>query len=197
MHQTRSNPQKPFDNAQGRHHRRSIRLPGYDYSQAGAYFVTIVAYQRECLFGEIVDGEMRLNRNGEIVQKWWDEISKHFPNAEIAVFVIMPNHVHGIIIINDHHRGTVPVPRNNPNLNHLENAQQATEIMERDNSMRQDGKTVNMDNATQDRGKESINSNDFPQTRAGRPRPYVNRHWDKLWRISNIGSVPVTSDDKK
>ncbi|MBI5840645.1 MAG: hypothetical protein HZB19_11140 [Chloroflexi bacterium] len=62
---TKFDPQKPFDNAQGRHHRRSIRLPGYDYSQAGAYFVTIVAYQRECLFGEIVDGEMVLNHAGK------------------------------------------------------------------------------------------------------------------------------------
>lgn len=51
-----------------RHHRRSIRLPGYDYTSVGAYFVTLVAYQRECLFGEIVDGEMRLNAHGEIAR---------------------------------------------------------------------------------------------------------------------------------
>ena len=59
-----------------KHHRRSIRLKEYDYSQAGVYFVTIVAWQRECLFGEIVDGEMMLNNVGKIIQKWWDEIAE-------------------------------------------------------------------------------------------------------------------------
>lgn len=92
-----------------KHHRRSIRLQGYDYSSAGAYFVTMVAWHRECLFGEIVNGEMRLNRYGEIVRKWWDEISKHFQGVETSAFVIMPNHVHGIIFIIER-RGTVPVP---------------------------------------------------------------------------------------
>lgn len=87
-----------------KHHRRSIRLQGYDYSQAGAYFVTIVAWQRECLFGEIVGGEMKLNRYGEIIQKWWNEIPVHFPNVEIGAFIIMPNHVHGILIITEDRR---------------------------------------------------------------------------------------------
>jgi len=54
-----------------RHHRRSIRLKGYDYAQAGAYFVTVAAYRRECLFGGMVDGEMVLNDFGEIVQQEW------------------------------------------------------------------------------------------------------------------------------
>ena len=92
------------------HHRRSIRLKGYDYTQPGAYFVTVVAYQRECLFGEIIDGEMRLNEHGKIVQKRWDEIPNHFPNVETIAFVIMPNHVHGIIVITDARRGTGTVP---------------------------------------------------------------------------------------
>lgn len=92
-----------------KHHRRSIRLRGYDYSQAGAYFVTIVAWRRECLLGEVVNGEMRLSRYGEIVQKWWEEIPAHFPNVELGTFVIMPNHVHGIIFIVER-RGTVPAP---------------------------------------------------------------------------------------
>lgn len=96
-----------------RHHRRSIRLKGYDYSQEGAYFVTIVTWQRECLLGQIVDKEMNLSRYGEIVQKWWEEIPVHFPNVETGAFVIMPNHVHGIIYIFDERRGTVPVPEEN------------------------------------------------------------------------------------
>lgn len=82
-----------------KHHRRSIRLKGYDYSSEGAYFVTIVAQGRECLFGEIVDGEMRLNEAGEMVVRWWNELPNKFPNIELGEFVVMPNHFHGIIFI--------------------------------------------------------------------------------------------------
>ena len=102
--------------------RKSIRLSGYDYSQADAYFVTIVAWQRVCLFGEIVDGEMKLSPYGEIVPKWWNEIPKHFPNVEISAFVIMPNHIHGIIILADS-RGAVSAPSNEPDFNSLSSTQ--------------------------------------------------------------------------
>ena len=95
------------------HHRRSIRLKGYDYAQEGAYYVTIVAWQREFLFGNIVNGEMMLSPYGEIVQKWWKEIPVHFPNVETGAFVIMPNHVHGIICILDDGRGAVSAPDDN------------------------------------------------------------------------------------
>ncbi|MCL4272921.1 MAG: hypothetical protein KJZ77_03550 [Anaerolineales bacterium] len=96
---TKFDPQNhPFDNAQGRH-RRSIRLKGYDYAQEGAYFVTIVTWRREFLFGEIVNGEMMLNPRGEIVDECWRSIPEHFPHAELGAYVIMPNHVHGIIMI--------------------------------------------------------------------------------------------------
>src|SRR5262245_45788336 len=71
----------PFDTTQGRH-RRSTRLKGFDYSSVGAYFVTIVAWHREYMFGEIVNNEMRLNSYGEIIQKWWRHIPIHFPNVE-------------------------------------------------------------------------------------------------------------------
>ena len=102
------------------HHRRFIRLQGYDYSQAGAYYVTIVVQGRDCLFGEVVNGEMYINAYGEIVQKWWDEIPIHFPNVELGAFVIMPNHVHGIIFITTERRGEVLSPRDNPNDNNLD-----------------------------------------------------------------------------
>ena len=82
--------------------------------------MTIVTYQRDCLFGEIVDGEMHINAYGEIVQKWWDEIPIHFPNVELGAFVIMPNHVHGIIFITTERRGEVLSPRDNPNNNTLD-----------------------------------------------------------------------------
>lgn len=100
-----------------KHHRRSIRLKGYDYSSEGAYYVTIVTWGRECLFGKIIDGEMRLSKYGEIIQKWWDEIPVHFLNVELGAFVIMPNHVHGIIFIIDDRRGEVLSPRDHPNNN--------------------------------------------------------------------------------
>ena len=103
-----------------KHHRRSIRLEGFDYSSEGAYYVTIVVRGRDCLFGEIIDGKMHLNRYGEIVQKWWYEIANHFQNVELGAFVIMPNHVHGIIWITDERRGEVLSPRDNPNSDNLD-----------------------------------------------------------------------------
>jgi REP element-mobilizing transposase RayT len=84
-----------------RDHRRSIRLKGYDYAQAGAYFVTICAHDREFLFGEIVNGEMTLNKTGRLVEQCWNDIPAHFPQVELDEFVVMPNHVHGILSIID------------------------------------------------------------------------------------------------
>ena len=81
------------------HHRRSIRLRGYDYSQAGAYFITICTQNRECFFGEIIDNEMRFNEYGNIVLKQWDAIPERFPSIELDAFVVMPNHIHGIIFV--------------------------------------------------------------------------------------------------
>ena len=88
-----------FDSAT--HHRRSIRLPGYDYSRAGAYFVTICTHNRECLFGEIMDARMVFNDGGRMVQTCWGDIPAHFPHVELDEFVVMPNHVHGILVIVD------------------------------------------------------------------------------------------------
>ncbi len=81
------------------HHRRSIRLQGYDYSQAGMYFITLCTQKRECLLGEIVDGHIQLNDAGRMVQTVWDEIPSHYSGADIDVFIAMPNHIHGIIAI--------------------------------------------------------------------------------------------------
>jgi putative transposase len=82
-----------------RHHRRSIRLKGYDYTRAGAYFITIVAQHRRCLFGEIVDGTMRRNDAGDMVQRVWDAIPEHYPGTDIDTFALMPNHFHAIIVL--------------------------------------------------------------------------------------------------
>ena len=86
-----------------RHRRRSIRLKGYDYTQSGAYFVTICTYDRRCLFGRIVDGAMRLNPFGKIVRDEWFKTSQVRQNVVLYPyeFVVMPNHIHGIIRIVD------------------------------------------------------------------------------------------------
>lgn len=80
------------------HHRRSIRLKGYDYSQAGLYFVTICCQNRDCLFGEIVDKKMKLNDAGRMIEKWYLELENKFHDINLAEFVVMPNHFHCIII---------------------------------------------------------------------------------------------------
>lgn len=81
------------------HHRRSIRLKGYDYTQAGAYFITICTHQRENIFREIVNGEMKLSKFGLVAKQQWEKLPKRFPNIELGAFMIMPNHKHGIIQI--------------------------------------------------------------------------------------------------
>ncbi|GAB4577730.1 MAG: transposase [Anaerolineales bacterium] len=85
------------------HHRRSIRLKGYDYTQSGAYFVTIVTYQRAHLFGKVVNGVMQLNEWGEIARREWFKTAELRPYVELFddEFVVMPNHAHGILWIND------------------------------------------------------------------------------------------------
>jgi putative transposase len=81
------------------HHRRSIRLKHFDYSQAGAYFFTICTRNRECLFGEIKDETMRLNEMGTVIQTVWSALPARYPNVALDACVVMPNHVHGIIVI--------------------------------------------------------------------------------------------------
>jgi putative transposase len=95
-----------------KHHRRSIRLRDYDYSQTGAYFVTICSWNRECIFGDILDGDIRLNEFGQIVKKEWLQTGDIRHNLELDEFIIMPNHIHGIIVLNDIVGATRRVARN-------------------------------------------------------------------------------------
>ena len=83
------------------HHRRTIRLQGYDYSQSGMYFVTICCKDKICRFGKIENGEMMLNNFGEIAYNQWVKLSERYDNVLLDVFQIMPNHIHGIIVLND------------------------------------------------------------------------------------------------
>lgn len=81
--------------------RRSIRLHGYDYAQAGAYFITSVTKDRLCLFGDVVGGEMRLSELGHIVQMAWDELLGYYRSVQCDAFIVMPNHIHGIITLTE------------------------------------------------------------------------------------------------
>ncbi len=83
--------------------RLSLRLQGYDYTLPGAYFVTVCTYSRRCLFGEIVGNEMGTNDLGQIVLECWEEIPRHYAAVTLDAFVVMPNHVHGIIMLRDVH----------------------------------------------------------------------------------------------
>jgi hypothetical protein len=79
------------------HRRRSIRLKGYDYSRVGSYFITIVTQGRACCFGDVAGEEMRLNEAGRMACRVWESLSQRFPGIEMDAFVVMPNHIHGII----------------------------------------------------------------------------------------------------
>jgi len=96
-HATRFDPKK--------HRRRSIRLPGYDYTSPGIYFVTICVRGGECLLGEVVDGQMQLNDWGRVAGHYWQRIPLHFPSVTLDEWVLMPNHIHGLIVILDDPRG--------------------------------------------------------------------------------------------
>ncbi len=83
-----------------KHCRRSLRLSGYDYAQNGAYFVTVCTRNRESLFGEIEDGNMFINSYGQIVSDVWSHLPDHYFHVQSDQFVVMPNHIHGIIVLN-------------------------------------------------------------------------------------------------
>ena len=91
--------------------RRSIRLRDYDYAEPGAYFVTICTQDRQCLFGETVGGEMAMSTYGRVVAAYWQAIPSHLPRVELDEWVVMPNHLHGILVIVDHADETHGMPR--------------------------------------------------------------------------------------
>jgi REP element-mobilizing transposase RayT len=81
------------------HHRQSIRLKGFDYSIPGAYFVSIVTENRVCIFGDVINDQMILNDSGEIVKQVWLDLPKRYPMLDLDIYVVMPNHIHGISCI--------------------------------------------------------------------------------------------------
>jgi putative transposase len=94
--------------------RRSIRLQNYDYSQPGAYFVTICTHKKRFLFGQIANGEMHYNKTGYLVQSIWEYLPVRFPAIQLDTFIVMPNHIHGIITIGKDRVGVIhelPLPK--------------------------------------------------------------------------------------
>jgi putative transposase len=89
----------PYD--PNKHHRRSIRLRGHDYSSSGIYFITICTHHREQIFGAIADGAMQLNEFGQIVANHWQWLAIQYPYVELDEWVVMPNHLHGILVLTD------------------------------------------------------------------------------------------------
>ena len=81
------------------HHRKSIRLREFDYSSQGAYYVTMCVQHRLCLIGEVLHGDMNANDAGRMVEKWWAELPRKFPSVQTDAFIVMPNHIHGIIFL--------------------------------------------------------------------------------------------------
>lgn len=88
------------------HHRRSIRLRHYDYSQRGVYYVTVVTQDRACLFGQVIDALVQLSGAGLMVQSEWESLPCRFPDVELDEFVVMPNHFHGILVLADRDAAT-------------------------------------------------------------------------------------------
>lgn len=87
------------------HHRRSVRMKGYDYTGPGAYYVTVCTQERECLFGEVINREMTLNSAGRMVETVWHGLRKRFPFVILDTFMVMPNHIHGILVLSGNNQG--------------------------------------------------------------------------------------------
>ena len=106
----------PTEESKPKPNRRSMRLQSWDYAQSAGYFVTTCVEDRACLLGNIANDETHLQAFGNIVQKWWDYLPTHFPNIELDAFVIMPNHIHAIIVIatDNNRRDWVPLSDVNP-----------------------------------------------------------------------------------
>jgi len=143
------------------HHRRSIRLKGYDYAQAGFYFITICCQERACLFGEIQNGEMLLNEYGTIAHNEWIKTHEIRTNVELGEFVIMPNHIHGIIKIMDiGGRGELHSPNNETHDNETPNN-------ETPNNETQNNETPNNETHNNETHNNETHNNETPNDYKG------------------------------
>src|SRR5450759_2331995 len=114
-----------MDKFQSKYRIPSSRMQNWDYSWNAPYFITICTADRVCYFGKIINGEMHLSDIGEMANKFFIEIPEHFPNVHLNAFVVMPNHIHGIIIIdkpyygNNNNNNNVSIINHNPRQNNV------------------------------------------------------------------------------
>jgi putative transposase len=111
MNNDESQPENNKPKYKGKYRIDSTRLPAWNYASNAGYFVTICTHGKKCFFGEVVQGEMHLSAIGVIAQKLWYEIPNNFSNSQIDSFCVMPNHIHGILIINQIREGDAMNPR--------------------------------------------------------------------------------------
>ncbi|MEH2294807.1 transposase [Nostoc sp.] len=111
MNNDEPQPQNNKPKYKGKYRIDSTRLPAWSYASKAGYFVTICTDGKKCFFGKVVQGEMQRSPIGEIAQKLWDEIPNHFSNCQIDSFCVMPNHIHGILVINQIQEGDAMNPR--------------------------------------------------------------------------------------
>ena len=143
------------------HQRRSIRLHGYDYTRNGAYFVTICAHERRNLFGHMVDDKIQLNALGLIVQEEWAQTAIVRPNIELDAFVVMPNHIHGIIVITDNTVGATRRVAQMDNDNVARAPRRVAQI-DNDNVARAPRRVAQMDNDNVARASRRLAPTDRP-----------------------------------
>jgi putative transposase len=101
--------------------RKPLRLKGWDYSSPGAYFVTICTYKKQCILGAVDNGAMQPNYSGELVRECWEALPNHYPFLNNQIFIVMPNHVHGIIMLAGENRrsGSKPDPTKSNSLSEV------------------------------------------------------------------------------
>jgi REP element-mobilizing transposase RayT len=102
----------PYDPAA--YHRRTIRLPGYDYASAATYFITLCTRKRQCVFGDVIDSAILLSPVGQVVFDCWNWLPDQYPYVEMGPFVVMPNHLHGIITLTVDEGGSRTAPTEAP-----------------------------------------------------------------------------------
>jgi len=171
------------------HHRRSIRLKGYDYSQSGLYYVTICCQDRICRFGKIENGEMILNEYGQIAFDEWMKLPERYPNVFLDAFQIMPNHIHGIIVLNDTPVGATlavapfAVAQNNNAVapfavaqNNDADAQNNNAVVQNNNAVAHENRAGANNRATADNNRATADNN----RGGGKPRPY---DWQYCWCV--------------
>jgi len=186
-----------------KHHRHSIRLKGYDYSKAGLYFITICCQDRICRFGNIKNDEMELNEFGQIAHNEWEKLNQRFPNLELDVFQIMPNHLHGIIALNNPPVGAgfTPAPNtgqppNNPGQQQTNIGQQQTNIGQQQTNIGQP--QTNIGQQQTNIGQPQTNTGQ-PQTNTGQPQTNIGQQQTNIGQQqTNIGQpqgvAPTVSD---